>query len=1053
MLRFSALALLVVLLCLPAAAQQDRTAPESIDPTLLEKLEFRSVGPFRGGRVTAVSGFADRPYNFVMGSTGGGVWVTDDAGETWENVTDGFLDVGSIGAVEVAPGDANVMYVGTGSACVRGNVSIGRGMWRSTDRGRSWTFAGLKEVGQIGRLAIDPRDPDRVFAAALGNPFGKNEERGVFRSTDGGTSWEKVLFVSDSTGAIDIVMNPSNPRELYAAFWRAERRPWTLVDASTDGGVWKSEDGGDTWKKLEGDLPGGLTGRIGLAISPAQPERVWALVNAADPEGGIWRSDDSGSTWQKINRDRRFRQRHWYYSHLIADPKDSNTLYVLNTGMYRSVDGGENWERVAVPHGDVHALWIHPDHPDRMVVGNDGGAQVSLSGGTSWSTMHNQPTAEIYRLEVDDAEPYRLYGAQQDNTTISIPSDNDADLDPVEHWRSVGGSESGHVSVNVQDPDQVWAGNYIGQIDRSDLSTGYRRDVIIYPQMQDGTAPRDLRYRFQWNAPILVSRHDPTTVYHASNHVHRTRDGGMTWETISPDLTTDNEAQQVLPGGPLQHDHTGVEVYNTIFVLEESPDDAAELWAGSDDGLVHITRDGGTTWTDITPDDMPVGGTVNSIDLVRGRPGEAAMAVYRYREDDFRPYVFLTTDFGDSWTLMTNGIPEDEPVRVVRRDPMHPSTLFAGTEFGLYVSFDGGEWWQGLQLNLPRTPVTDLAVHRGDLVVATQGRSFWILDHLDHLQALAGGVPAGETRLFPIEDASLSRMSGYRGNRAPQNSDPGMVAFLYLPDTTTSEVTLEIVDGEGSVVRRFAGAPGDEDRKPEDRDDGIKTEKVKLEHGMNRFTWDRRYTGPDVLEDAQFSLARTSGMMAPPGSYGLRMTSGTVTRTEFFSLVADPRFVEVSDRDLVEQFDLGVMVRDHLSRVHDAIRSIRSIREQTGELAERVAVGPFDEATIDSLEAARDRIADALQSVEEALIQTKSETGQDPINFPPMLDDQLAYLYSHVISAYGRPTAGDYERYLDLEAAIQPHLDGLEAVISGDLALFESILKGAEIPAVIVPEY
>jgi photosystem II stability/assembly factor-like uncharacterized protein len=586
----------------PSLHAQEPGPNDSVHPALLETMEYRSVGPFRGGRVTAVGGFPDNQHHYIMGSTGGGVWMTDDAGETWTNVDDGFLDVGSIGAVEVAPGDPNVIYVGTGSAGIRGNVSIGRGVWRSTDRGKTWHFLGLEKAGLIGKIQVDPRDADLAFVAVLGNAFGKNEERGVYRTRDGGESWERVLFVADSVGAVDLVMNPRNPRELYAGMWRAERKPWTLMDGSRDGGIWKTTDGGDTWTRLtdpanDNGLPSETVfGRIGLAISPADPERVWALISAPDPHGGIWRTDDGGESWEKVNRDRRFRQRHWYYSHLEADPTDRNTVYVMNVQMYRSVDGGKEWANVRVLHGDVHDLWIHPDNPDAMVVGNDGGAQVSLNGGRSWSTMHNQATAEFYRLEVDNQFPYRLYGAQQDNSTISVSSRLEGDLSPEQDWFSVGGAESGHISVHPH-PDSahiVWAGNYIGQIDRSNLKTGESRNVILYPQMADGIAPRDLRYRFQWNAPILISRHDPGVVYHTSQFVHRTTDGGMSWETISPDLTTNNPEQQGLPGGPLQHDHTGVEVYNTIFVLSESAHDAAELWVGSDDGRVHITRDGGT---------------------------------------------------------------------------------------------------------------------------------------------------------------------------------------------------------------------------------------------------------------------------------------------------------------------------------------------------------------------------------------------------------------------------------------------------------------------------
>jgi photosystem II stability/assembly factor-like uncharacterized protein len=1073
--------ILGTLVCSAPLAAQESESNATVHPDLLEAFEYRSVGPFRGGRVTAVGGFADDPFAYLMGTTGGGVWLTEDAGETWTNLTDDFLPVGSVGAVEVAPGDPNVIWVGTGSAGIRGNVSIGRGVWRSTDRGKTWAFRGLRDAGLIGKIAVDPRDPDVAFVAALGNPFGKNEGRGVFRTIDGGTSWERVLFVADSVGAVDLAMNPRNPRIIYAGMWRAERKPWTLVDASEDGGVWRSTDGGDTWAELtapgtDNGLPEeGLVGRIGLAVSPADPERVWALVNAPDPHGGIYRSDDGGEEWTKINRDRRFRQRHWYYSHLIADPVDRNTVYVLNTGMYRSIDAGRTWERVSVPHGDVHALWIHPDDPEAMVVGNDGGAQVSLTGGRSWSTMHNQPTAELYRAEVDNQWPYRLYGAQQDNSTISVSSAVDGDLTPEQDWFSVGGAESGHISVHPH-PDSahiVWAGNYIGQIDRSDLRSGLSRNMILYPQMGDGVAPRDARYRFQWNAPILVSRHDPGVVYHASQHVHRTTDGGMSWQTISPDLTTDNPDQQGLPGGPLQHDHTGVEVYNTVFVLSESAEDADELWVGTDDGRVHVTRDGGGSWTDITPRDMPSQGTVNSIDLSPRRPGRAVMAVYRYRDDDFRPYVFLTNDWGGSWRLLTdgrNGIPADHPVRVVREDPGREGLFYAGTEFGMFASFDDGAHWQSLQLNLPRTPITDLRVHRQDLVVATQGRSFWILDDLTPLHELTDDVRGRALHVFKPREATLAQLRGHRGDRAPENPPTGAVVHFWLGEAALGTVEIEVLDDEGAVLRRFEGRLGEDAGSGEGsggleevavgseaqgvtEDANLEEEDLEVEAGMNRLVWDLRYPGPDVIEDAQFSLANTGGAVAPPGAYTVRVRAESateaVTQSVSLQLRTDPRVTDVTAEDLEAQFALTMQVRDRLTEVHDAVRTIRSVREQTEALVKRAEEAEHDAALVRDLRERTRAMGERLTEIEEALIQTRSETGQDPINFPPKLDDQLAYLYSHVTTSYGRPTEGARQRFEDLAAETQPLLDRLQMVLSEDVAAFNAALQVAGIGPVV----
>jgi len=1114
--------LLALLLTVPAGfgagplTAQELEANQGVHPDLLETMEYRSVGPFRGGRSTAVSGFPDDPRHYIMGTTGGGVWMTDDAGETWVNVTDDFLDVASIGAVEVAPGDPNVIYVGTGSAGIRGNVITGRGVWRSTDRGRSWTFIGLENAGLIGKIQVDPRDADVAFAAVLGNAFGKNQERGVYRTRDGGGSWEKVLFVADSVGAVDLVMNPRNPRELYAGMWRAERKPWTLIDASRDGGVWKTVDGGDTWTRLtdpsmDNGLPSEtLFGRIGLAISPADPQRVWALISAPDPHGGIWRTDDGGESWRKVNRDRRFRQRHWYYSHLEADPQDPNTVYVMNTGTYRSVDGGEEWTYIRVPHGDVHDLWIHPDDPDAMIVANDGGAQVSVNGGRSWSTMHNQPTAEFYRLEVDNQFPYRLYGAQQDNSTISVSSRLGGDLSPEQDWFSVGGAESGHISVHPH-PDSahiVWAGNYIGQIDRVNLKTGESRNMILYPQMGDGVAPRDARYRFQWNAPILISRHDPGVVYHASQYVHRTTDGGMSWETISPDLTTDNPEQQGVPGGPLQHDHTGVEVYNTIFVLTESPHHAAELWVGTDDGRVHITRDGGGSWTEITPEAMPAGGTVNSLDLNPNRPGRAVMAVYRYREDDFRPYVFLTNDFGSSWRLLTdgvNGIPADHPVRVVREDPDREGLLYAGTEFGIFVSFDEGAHWQSLQQNLPAAPIADMKVHRQDLAIATHGRSFWILDDLTPLHAMRDAIREEALHLFQPREATLARFRATGGDRAPENPPNGAVLNYWIGEEVTGDVKLSVLDGTGMTIRTFEG-PLDrtvsgladdgggeeglkEERDPEEvfagekeagsggatpedaeadpaaegagagaeardshapRDPNLEEENLEVKRGMNRFVWNLQYPGPDVIPGAQFSLANTGGLNGPPGTYTIRVEAGGETREVAVRVGLDPRIPTVTQADVEAQFQLARQVRDRLTEVHTAIREIRSIREQSQEIVGMLHDAEDREDILQELEEIWNPLKEELEAVEGALIQTRNESGQDPINFPSMLDDQLAYLYSHVNSSYGRPTEGAYQRYEDLVEVTDPYLERVEGEIQDRVRVFNQVLRQAGVGPVVM---
>jgi photosystem II stability/assembly factor-like uncharacterized protein len=1027
------------------AQASGRTANDLFDPALYGAMTYRSIGPYRGGRATAAVGVPHQPYTFYMGSTGGGVWKTTNAGETWANVSDGFFAVGSIGAIAVAGSDPNVIYVGTGSACVRGNVSTGRGVYKSQDGGRTWTFIGLPDAGQIARIRVHPQNPDLLYLAALGNAFGRNAERGVYRSTDGGESWENVLFVSDSTGAVDLAMNPKNPREIYAGFWRAERKPWTLIDGASEGGIYKTTDGGDTWEKLAGGLPEGLTGRVGITVSPANPNRVWAIVNAHDPEGGVYRSEDAGHTWQRINRNRLLRQRAWYYSHIIADPQDENTVYALNTRFYRSIDGGKTFEGVSVPHGDVHDLWINPNDPDKMIVSNDGGAQVSMNGARTWSTMLNQPTAEFYRVTVDNQFPYRVYGAQQDNSTISVPSSPSGALTPQGDWYSVGGCESGHIAVDPRDPNVAYAGCYIGEITRVNRRTGESRNVMVYPVLVDGVAPKDLTYRFQWNAPIVISPHNPDVLYHTSNHVHRTRDGGMSWETISPDLTTDDEAKQIHPGGPLQHDHTSVEVYTTIFSFAESPHTPGELWAGSDDGRVHLSQDDGVTWQDVTPPGMSPDATVNTLDISSHQPGRVFLAVHRYRMDDFAPYVYRTNDYGQSWTLLTsggNGIPGDHPVRVVREDPDRRGLLYAGTEFGMFVSFDDGDHWQTLQLNLPIVPITDLQVHRKDIVVSTQGRSFWILDDLTPLHQLTAEVAGADAHLFEPRDTYRLQRQGFRGGeRGPEPPPNGAVIHYYLAQKPATEVTLEILDEQGEVVRRFS------DRSEQSRS------AVPAKAGMNRFVWNLQYAGPELTEDALLYLGFSGGPSALPGTYQVRLTSGAgagagaSSQTRSFEVLKDPRLMHVTQQDLAETFDLLIRIRDRITETHDALKTIRSVREQTTSVAKRAA----EEERANDLSERAEAISQQLTTIEEILVQVKAEAHQDPINFPPMLDNQFGYLYRYVNGGYGRPTQQAYERLDELESQLAEQRGRLRQVLMDDLERLNAMMQEQGLSGVVVP--
>ncbi|MFN8666056.1 MAG: hypothetical protein U0164_02530 [Gemmatimonadaceae bacterium] len=1021
------------------------------DSARFASLRFRQLGPFRGGRSTAVTGIAEEPHTFYMGSTGGGVWRSDDAGTSWKNISDGFFG-GSVGAIDIADSDPNVIYVGTGSGDVRGNSSQGRGIWKSVDAGRTWQFVGLPESGAVRRVVIHPTNPDLVYVTAFGHMFGKNRERGVYRSRDGGKNWEQVLFLNDSTGASDLAMNVKNPRVLYAGMWRGERKPWTMISGGLEGGVYKSVDGGDSWSKLEGGLPTGLVGKVGITVSPANPDRVWVLVEA-EPNGGLYRSDDAGKSWTRINKENNLRQRAWYYTRIEADPRDENTVYALNTSIYRSIDGGKTFTPIDVPHGDTHDLWINPRDNRLMILGDDGGAQVTLNRGRSWSSMNNQATAEFYDVAVDNAFPYRVYSAQQDNTTISVTSWYGPNvLHPMAEWRYAAGCETGPVALHPDHPDVIWGGCYGGAINRLDLPTDDRRNVVLYPQLQLGQAAKDLRYRFQWVAPILVSRHDPNVVYHGSQYVHRTRDGGMTWETISPDLTTNTPVHQEAAGGPINHDVTGVEIYNTLFALSEDAKDAKTLWAGSDDGRVHVTRDGGASWQEVTPPGMPKFGTVENIDLSAHKDGRAYVAVQRYRLDDFAPYIFRTDDYGRTWVRIadgTNGIPAGSPVRAVREDPVKDGLVYAGTEHGLYVSFDGGKRWQSLQLNLPVTPVADLKVHQNDLVVATQGRSLWLLDDLTPLHQQADIAAGATMHLYTPRDAYRVQVGGGGSGGVENAPDPkpeGAMIHAWFATAPDSATALEVVDARGQVVRRFTTDTA--------RARSLGQPALKAAAGAQRVTWDATYPGPRLLK-GQVIWGYTGGVKAPPGSYAVRLSSGGATQTRTFRLLADPRLPRVTAADYEEQYRASIAVRDSLNAVSAAMETIRAVREQATRAVEQA--GRINRSS--EVKPAADALGASLGGIETRLNQVKSESGQDPIRHPGQIDNQLIELYTNLTGddSYiyggpkGRPTKGALERVNDLAKEWAPLSTRLRTVLEKDVPAFNELLKKLGLGAIVLP--
>ncbi len=814
-----------------------------IDPAMLKALEWRLVGPFRGGRVVAVAGDPTDSQVFYFGSTGGGVWKTTDGGQFWENCSDGFFNRASVGAIAVAESDPNVIYVGMGETTIRGNVSHGDGVYRSTDAGKGWAHLGLAATRHIAKVRVDPRDPDRVYVAALGHAHGPNPERGVYRSQDGGRTWEQVLSRGDRAGAIDLAIDPHNPRILYAAFWEAYRGPHNLVSGGPGSGLFKSTDGGDTWTEISRNpgLPKGLLGKIGIAPSPARPDRVWAIVEAED--GAVFRSDDGGERWTRLSDDRNLRQRAWYYHHIYADPRDPETVWVLNVAAWRSTDGGRTFATVPVPHGDNHDLWIDPRDPRRMINGNDGGACVSFNGAETWSSIYNQPTAEFYHVTTDGRVPYRLYGAQQDNTTISVPSRAPVAGITRSEAFDIGGGESGYIAVRPDDPDIVYAGSFQGFLTRYDHRTGQARNIMVWPEFTMGAGAGEARYRFQWTFPIVISPHDPNVLYVAGNHVFRSTNEGASWEAISPDLTRNDPSKLGLSGGPITGDNTGAEYYCTIFALAESPLQPGLFWAGSDDGLIHLSRDGGATWGNVTPpkDLLPEWALISIVEPSPHDPATAYVAATRYKHDDFKPYLLKTADYGQTWTPIVAGIPEDDFTRVIREDPERRGLLYCGTETGVWVSFDDGARWQRLRNNLPVVPIHDLVVKEGDLVVATHGRSFWILDDLTPLRRIAGEVAQADAHLFPPRPAvrfvtnrgfghppaegKNYRMTGatmvaYRQQEKPstgekvdvyldagKNPPDGVIVTYYLKERPEGEVRLTFLDARDQEIKSFTSKP------------------------------------------------------------------------------------------------------------------------------------------------------------------------------------------------------------------------------------------------------
>lgn len=998
-----------------------------LPPGMFASLRYRNVGPARGGRVTTVTGVAQQPLTFYFGSTGGGVWKTVNAGQSWSNVSDKYFSAGSMGDMDVANSDPNVLYAGTGSDGLRSNVSIGKGVYKSTNAGETWTPVGLTNVGNIGGVRIHPTNPNVALVAAIGNPFKPTPDRGVYRTTDGGRTWQKTLFVSDSTGAVDVEFHPADANIVYASMWRAERKPWTIISGAREGGVYKSADGGATWKKLGGGLPNELFGKSNIGVSPAQPNGVWVVLEAK-PGSGLYRSDDAGETFQLVSNYAPMLTRPFYYMGVTVHPKDANTIWTYSEGYFKSTDGGKTWRSQRVPHGDSHDLWINPTAPDIMVQSNDGGANVTLDGGRSWSTQYNQPTAEIYQVAVDDQFPYRLYGAQQDNSTLIVPSlplSSGRPDSPMQEWKAGPGCETGPIIPHRTNPDTVY-GACKGQFSRMSMRSGQEQPYWNGGQSLYGNPGKDLILRFQRVSPLEISPHAANTVYYGSQYVHRTRDGGITWEQISPDLTLNPPERQQYPSGePITLDVTGEEYYSTLYAIRESLHEPGVIWTGANDGPFHVTRDNGRSWTKITPPDQPPGCRVQNIEPSPHRRGSAYYAVLCYLLGDFRPYIWRTDDYGKSWTQLTtgdNGIPADHPTRVVREDPEREGLLFAGTEFGMFVSFDNGARWQSLQLNLPATPVTDLRVHRGDVVLSTQGRSFWILGNIEPLRQAGDRLFEASAHLFKPIDAYRHDYSGSFGGVGqggdpadPEYPAPGAQIDYWLGANVTGPVRLDILDPAGTAVRSFLSeGPGETaTTQPSMRrmvNEVSGTPRLTREPGHNRFTWDLTLPGP---WDANPARSGRNGPRVLPGEYRVRLTAGGVTATQPLRLRMDPRITRdgVTLAHLREQQAHNLKVRDMVSEVNQLAASIE---EGRGRL--RTATSAAD--TLKMLEDLRAKI------VTPAVRYSK-----------PELQAHIQYLYGMTMQADQRIGRDAITRYGVLRRELDERIEEARKLLGPRVAM------------------
>ncbi|HEY5086343.1 MAG TPA: hypothetical protein VII66_03200, partial [Gemmatimonadaceae bacterium] len=996
----------------------------------------RSIGPYRGGRVTTVVGVASQPLTYYMGATGGGIWKTDDAGSSWHNVSDGKLHTGSVGSLAVAASDPNVVYAGMGEREPRGQSSTwGDGIYKSTDAGKTWISRGLDNTKSIAQIAIDPHNSDVVIAAAEGSRWTPGPDRGIYKTTDGGATWKLVLHPSDSVAAIDVSMDPSNPRIVFAAMWDFQRLPWQIRSGGPRSAIYKSADGGDTWTRLVGPgLPAGVMGRIGVSVSPANPDRVYAIIEAAADTGGLYRSDDAGESWHHLSAERLIRSRAWYYSRITADPQDENVVYVMNAPVMKSIDGGKSFQILRAKHGDNHDLWINPRNHDDMINGNDGGASISLDGGKSWSTQDNQPTGQIYRVNTDARYPYWVYGSQQDNTSVAIASATPHVGITTSDWYEVGGCESSHIAFDPANPRYLYAGCYQGAISEFDRVTREQRSVMAYPALGLSTSPEAQKYRFNWSAPIATSPLDRNVIYHGGNHLFKSSDRGQTWTVISPDLTRNEKAHQGPGGAPITNEGAGGEVYNTIYYVAPSPRDSNTIWVGTDDGLVQLTRDGGSSWTNITPKQLQPG-FVNAIELSPFESGTAYITYDGYKWSDWSAQIYKTTDYGRSWTKLVNGIRDGDQVRVVRADPVRRGLLYAGTETGAYVSFNDGQHWQSLQANLPVVPVTDFQVRDGDLVASTEGRAFWILDDISPLEQNAEAVGADESKLFDPRPAHLTSWGSTGEDGAGTNPPSGAIIYYDLrAGTDSTKVKLDIVDAAHATVRSYASKVKADDTKA----------KIPGTPGMHRVLWDLHTAPLDAPKGLTF-FGSTAGSIVTPGSYAVRLTANGKTFTAPLEVLQDPR-AQLTAAQTADQAQTMRTIADRANDIFHEAKRLDDVRDQVKVIVAHAKDLPDS----GSVSPKGKQLAARLDSLSVELVQPMHTNGQDIINFPNGVVDEWLYLAGSVDGSFMPVTNGEKQRLSDLQQqwlGLQARIDDL---LGAQVGAFNTLLGGKAV--VIVPK-